>query len=114
MKDIKDTVFIGGGVGYAWNNWFRTDVTAEYRADVKFKAVGSYAGAADFCPGGRCFDLYDGDHSAIVVLANAYFDLGSLVRRFGLRHRQRSARVLHAQGYDVIGLQARHALDAQL
>jgi len=77
MKDIKDTVFIGGGVGYAWNNWFRTDVTAEYRADVKFKAVGSYAGAADFCPGGRCFDLYDGDHSAIVVLANAYFDLGT-------------------------------------
>jgi opacity protein-like surface antigen len=77
MKDIKDTVFIGGGVGYQWNSWFRTDVTAEYRADVKFKAVGSYAGAADFCPGGRCFDVYDGDHSAVVVLANAYFDLGT-------------------------------------
>src|ERR1700742_1763055 len=52
QKDIKDAVFIGGGVGYAWNNWLRFDVTGEYRTDVKFKAVGSYAGAADFCPGG--------------------------------------------------------------
>jgi opacity protein-like surface antigen len=75
LKDIKDTVFIGGGVGYAWNNWIRTDVTAEFRADVKFKAVGSFT---EFCPGGgRCFDIYDGDHSAIVALANVYFDLGT-------------------------------------
>src|SRR5262245_51033857 len=77
QKDIKDTFFVAFGVGYAWNNWLRFDVTGEYRADVKFKAVGSYAGAADFCPGGRCFDVYDGDHSAIVVLANAYIDLGT-------------------------------------
>jgi opacity protein-like surface antigen len=74
QKDIKDAVFIGGGIGYAWNNWLRFDVTGEYRTDVKFKAVGSYT---EFCPTGRCFDAYDGDHSAIVVLANAYIDLGT-------------------------------------
>jgi opacity protein-like surface antigen len=72
QKDIKDTVFIGGGIGYQWNSWLRTDITAEYRADVKFKAVGSYFNGID-----RAFDLYDGDHSAIVVLANAYLDLGT-------------------------------------
>jgi opacity protein-like surface antigen len=52
QKDIKDTFFIGGGIGYAWNNWVRVDFTGEYRAAVKFKAVGSFT---EFCPGGgRC------------------------------------------------------------
>src|SRR5882672_6281171 len=41
QKDIKDTFFVGAGFGYQWNNWLRIDATAEYRADVKFKAVGS-------------------------------------------------------------------------
>jgi opacity protein-like surface antigen len=36
--------------------------------------LGSYT---EFCPGGRCFDLYDGNHSALVVMANAYVDLGT-------------------------------------
>jgi opacity protein-like surface antigen len=75
LKDIKDTFFIGGGIGFQWNNWLRFDFTAEHRADVKFKAVGSFT---EFCPGGvRCFDVFDGDHSAVVVLANLYFDLGT-------------------------------------
>jgi opacity protein-like surface antigen len=77
VTDIKDTFIIGGGIGYQWNNWLRFDFTAEHRADVKWKAVGSYSGAADFCPGGTCFDVYDGDHSALVLLANVYFDLGT-------------------------------------
>jgi opacity protein-like surface antigen len=77
QTDIKDTFFVGFGIGYQWNNWLRLDFTGEYRADVKFKAVGSFAGAADFCPGGRCFDVYDGDHQASVFLANIYVDLGT-------------------------------------
>jgi opacity protein-like surface antigen len=72
VKDIKDTYFIGGGIGYQWNNWLRFDFTGEYRADIKFKAVGSYFNGID-----RAFDYYDGDHSAVVVLANLYFDLGT-------------------------------------
>jgi opacity protein-like surface antigen len=74
QKDIKDTFFFAAGFGYAWNNWLRFDVTGEYRADVKFKAVGSYDTGT---PGGRAFDVYDGDHSAAVFLANAYIDLGT-------------------------------------
>jgi opacity protein-like surface antigen len=72
QRDIKDAVFVGFGIGYQWNSWLRFDVTGEYRSDVKFKAVGSYDTG-----NGRAFDLYDGDHSAIVVLANAYIDLGT-------------------------------------
>jgi len=71
---MGDAWFIGGGFGYQWNSWLRFDATAEYRAKTKFRAIGSYT---EFCPGGRCFDLYDGNHSAVVVLANAYIDLGT-------------------------------------
>ena len=74
QKEISDTFFVGGGLGYQWNSWLRFDATAEYRAKAKFKVLGSYT---EFCPGGRCFDLYDGSHSALVVMANAYVDLGT-------------------------------------
>ena len=74
QKEMGDAFFIGGGFGYQWNSWLRFDATAEYRAKTRFKAIGSYT---EFCPGGRCFDVYDGNHSAIVVLANAYIDLGT-------------------------------------
>jgi opacity protein-like surface antigen len=76
QKDIKDTFFIGAGIGYQWSNWLRFDFTGEYRADVKFKALGSYVNFANPTLG-RAADLYDGDHSAVVLLANVYFDLGT-------------------------------------
>ena len=76
QKDAGDAFFIGGGVGYQWNSWLRFDATAEYRAKSQFNVLGSYT---EFCPGGRCcFDKYEGNHSAIVVMANAYVDLGTL------------------------------------
>jgi opacity protein-like surface antigen len=74
QQEMSDAFFIGGGFGYQWNSWLRFDATAEYRAKAKFKAIGSYT---EFCPGGRCFDVYDGNHSAVVVMANAYIDLGT-------------------------------------
>jgi len=74
QREMGDATFIGGGIGYQWNSWLRFDATAEYRAKTKFKAVGSYT---EFCPGGRCFDVYDGNHSAVVLMANAYVDLGT-------------------------------------
>ena len=74
QRDIGDAAFVGGGIGFQWNSWLRFDATAEYRAKTKFKAIGSYT---EFCPGGRCFDVYDGNHSALVLMANAYIDLGT-------------------------------------
>ncbi len=76
QRDIKDAFFIGGGVGYQWNSWLRFDATGEYRSDVKFKAVGSYTNFPNPALG-RAFDVYDGDHSALVFLANGYVDLGT-------------------------------------
>ena len=74
QKDAGDAFFIGGGVGYQWNSWLRFDATAEYRAKASFNALGSYT---EFCPGGRCFDVYDGNQSAFVLMANGYVDLGT-------------------------------------
>ena len=74
QRDMNDAFFIGGGIGYQWNSWLRFDATAEYRAKTKFKAIGSYT---EFCPTGRCFDVYDGNHSAFVFMANGYIDLGT-------------------------------------
>jgi opacity protein-like surface antigen len=72
QKDMADTAFVGFGVGYAWNNWLRFDITGEYRMKEAFKVVGSYD-----CGGVRCFDVYEGHHSNWLVLANAYVDLGT-------------------------------------
>jgi opacity protein-like surface antigen len=70
-----DSAFVDFGIGYQFNNWFRVDVTSEYRANANFKAVGTYT---NFCPNGaNCFDQYSGSHSAAVFLANAYIDLGT-------------------------------------
>jgi opacity protein-like surface antigen len=75
QKDIQDTAIFGGGVGYEWNNWFRTDFTAEYRTKAMFKATGSYT---NFCAGGGvCFDVTEGNVSSSVFMANAYLDLGT-------------------------------------
>jgi len=76
QRDIKDAFFIGGGFGYQWNSWLRFDATGEYRSDVKFKAVGSYTNFPNPALG-RAFDVYDGDHSAMVFMANGYVDLGT-------------------------------------
>src|SRR5947209_7799048 len=65
MKDIKDTAFVGFGLGYQWNNWLRADITGEYRISSKGKALGAY----DFpfsTPPGTGFDNYDFDHQATV------------------------------------------------
>jgi opacity protein-like surface antigen len=74
QRDAGETTFVGGGFGYQWNSWLRFDATAEYRMKAKLKAIGSYT---EFCPGGRCFDVYDANHSALVVMANGYIDLGT-------------------------------------
>jgi opacity protein-like surface antigen len=87
---------IGAGVGYQWNNWFRTDLTADFRtfADTKFGdkycfATGaglpniSTAGAscaglpAGYTAGQNGFNAYNGRISAMTFLANGYLDLGT-------------------------------------
>jgi len=72
QKSIKDTFLFGAGIGYQWNDWLRVDFTGDYRTDAKFKAVASYFNGVN-----QATDRFDGTHSAVVLLANVYLDLGT-------------------------------------
>jgi opacity protein-like surface antigen len=71
QHSIADTFFIGGGVGYEWNNWLRFDVTGEYRGKTQVNARGVY----DHVTG--LGDSYQGYLKSWVFLANGYVDLGT-------------------------------------
>jgi opacity protein-like surface antigen len=71
-SSIGDAYFIGGGIGYYWNEWLRFDVTAEYRAKARVYAFGHYTDG-----GGYFLDTYEGNLKSWVILANAYVDLGT-------------------------------------
>ncbi len=63
----------GLGVGYKVNNWFRADVTGEYRGNSQFFGTDhlTYAGPS------YGVDTYRATKSEWVVLGNAYVDLGT-------------------------------------
>ncbi|HKS20590.1 MAG TPA: outer membrane beta-barrel protein [Bradyrhizobium sp.] len=63
----------GLGVGYKVNNWFRADVTGEYRGNSQFFGTDNltYPGPAFGA------DTYNATKSEWVVLGNAYVDLGT-------------------------------------
>src|SRR3954447_19604593 len=63
----------GLGAGYRFNNWFRADVTGEYRGNSTFFGTDNltYIGPAFGA------DTYHATKSEWVVLANAYVDLGT-------------------------------------
>ena len=68
-NSIDDSIFVGGAVGYEWNNWLRFDVSAEYRSRTRVYAFGSYPPAG--------LDIYEGYIKSYVFLANAFIDLGT-------------------------------------
>jgi len=63
----------GLGVGYQFNNWFRADITGEYRSKVSFNGTDFF----QFNPGGGLADAYHGGYQSWVGLVNAYADLGT-------------------------------------
>ena len=72
-KSMADTPFIDIGVGYQFTDYLRGDLTAEYRADTRFRGNARYPRT----PTDVAYPFYDGGVSSTVVLANAYADLGN-------------------------------------
>ena len=72
-RDMKDTPFIGIGVGYQFTDYLRGDITAEYRAATRFRANAAYPRTATDI----AYPFYDGEMTSTVVLANGYADLGN-------------------------------------
>ena len=77
---MDSSYLIGIGAGYKFNNWFRADVTGEYRSSGLYKSANYYSGSNRACvglPAGICGDTYRGQLSIGLFLANAYLDLGT-------------------------------------
>ena len=61
------------GAGYQFNNWFRADVTGQWRGRANFHGsqyTTAFAGSA-------LADNYSGSKSEFVLMANGYVDLGT-------------------------------------
>lgn len=63
----------GLGAGYRFNNWFRADITGEYRGKSNFHG----ADIVTFNGVPSDTNLYTGSKSEWLVLANVYADLGT-------------------------------------
>jgi len=61
------------GVGYQFNNWFRVDVTGQYRGRANFHG----SQFTDAFAGSALVDNYSGSKSETVIMANGYVDLGT-------------------------------------
>jgi opacity protein-like surface antigen len=66
----------GVGVGYRFNEWFRADLTGQYRGNSNFKATDRFTGTAGGVPYSG-IDNYGASKSEWLVMANAYVDLGT-------------------------------------
>lgn len=64
----------GLGIGYQFNNWFRADITGEYRSRVRFSGTDFINVPAWGFSGS---DVYDGGYKSWVGLVNVYADLGT-------------------------------------
>lgn len=73
--EFDSSPFISAGVGYQFNDWFRVDVTGEYRGTSTMHALDRYPDAG--LPGGFGANQFKARKSEIVGLVNGYVDLGT-------------------------------------
>ena len=74
-SSLGDSAFVGFGIGYKFNNWFRMDATGEYRMSSEYYALNTYTGTAPGCI--ECYDAYKAKAYGGVFLLNGYVDLGT-------------------------------------
>ncbi|MBV1706915.1 MAG: outer membrane beta-barrel protein [Hyphomicrobiales bacterium] len=81
FASIDSGAYIDGGVGYQFNNWFRADVTAEYRGSTAFRGSESYTGTQAGPPATYTgHDYYTSSIAHTLALVNGYVDLGTWSR----------------------------------
>jgi opacity protein-like surface antigen len=69
---FDSSTLFGVGVGYQFNNWFRADITGQYRGKAGFQGSQTVFDGTD-----HRADNYTGNKSEALFLANAYVDLGT-------------------------------------
>jgi opacity protein-like surface antigen len=77
---VSGAPFIGFGFGYKINNWFRADITGEYRTatfSARDELVWNNGAAAPNTQNNVLRNFYRGNLSTMVLMANGYVDLGT-------------------------------------
>jgi len=69
---LKGAMSAGIGAGYQFDNRFRTDLTLDWLAKSKFRG-----GTSGWCGASQCTSVDTTSYSALLLLANAYVDLGT-------------------------------------
>lgn len=72
---LDSVATFSAGVGYQFNNWFRLDVTGEYRTAARFSGRDAFTpanGTSTFFS-----NVYAGSLSTTLLMANGYVDLGT-------------------------------------
>lgn len=72
-KNFEAGMLFGLGIGYRHNNWFRWDVTGEYRGETGFHGFDTWTDGA----GDPRFNDYTAKKSEWLLMWNAYIDLGT-------------------------------------
>jgi opacity protein-like surface antigen len=70
--DIEATRPLGVGIGYRSHDWFRFDLTSEYRSRATIRTTPVYG-----CGTGTCTDPLTSDLRSLVTMLNGYFEIGS-------------------------------------
>jgi opacity protein-like surface antigen len=71
--EASSSTLFGLGVGYQFNNWFRADVTGQFRGKASLQGATNIF----YSPTTIVSDNYTGNKSEYLVMANAYVDLGT-------------------------------------
>lgn len=75
---FESSGIIGGAIGYQFNQWFRADISAEYRMRSGFDGLDRYETTDDGDPATwDATNKYDADKSEFLVMANAFLDMGT-------------------------------------
>ena len=74
-KGFTSSPLIAAGFGYQFNNWFRMDLTGEYRSKAGFSALDRYG--ADLAVAVDGTNYFTAKKHEWVGLLNAYIDLGT-------------------------------------
>ena len=80
QNEVQGGAVVAVGAGYQFNNWFRADVTGEYRSTVGLR--GTYQETSTFLTGlvinnfaGQ--NVYNGNLASWALMFNGYIDLGT-------------------------------------
>ncbi len=71
QHSLSSTMFLGAGIGYAFNSWFRADATIEYRSGGRFIGRDILIGPPSY------ENVLHSNMSSVVALINGYIDLGT-------------------------------------